>query len=109
MTRRSHAIDTSTFIDNGDGQGSAHNIYVGSVASLIVEGCWFGRSRVGHLLKSRAESNVMRYCRLTGEDGTSSYEIEFPSGGRGNSVGQPNSAGPCVGEPDDRFLRCRGL
>lgn len=81
------SIDTSAFLDNGDGQGYAHNIYVGSVASLTVEGCWFGRARVGHLLKSRAESNVIRYCRLTGEDSTSSYEVDLPSGGRATLVG----------------------
>ena len=88
------AIDTSSFIDNGDGQGYAHNIYVGSVASLIVEGCWFGRSRVGHLLKSRAESNVIRYCRLTGEDSSSSYEVDLPSGGRATLLGNLIQQGP---------------
>lgn len=81
------AVTDSSFVDNGDGQGYAHNLYVGAIASLAVEGCWFGRTRVGHLLKSRAQRNVIRYCRLTGEDGTSSYEIDLPSGGEALVLG----------------------
>lgn len=88
------AIFNSVFVDNGDGQGYAHNLYVGAVASLTVEGCWFGRTRVGHLLKSRAQRNLIRYCRLTGEDGTSSYEIDLPSGGQALLVGNLIQQGP---------------
>jgi hypothetical protein len=81
------AIDTSIFDGNGNEEGSAHNLYVGTVDSLSVEGCWFARSRVGHLLKSRARMNAVQYCRLTGEDGTSSYELEFANGGQAVVVG----------------------
>jgi hypothetical protein len=81
------AVTDSSFVDNGDGQGYAHNLYIGAIASLAVEGCWFGRTRVGHLLKSRAQRNAIRYCRLTGEDGTSSYEIDLPSGGEAMVLG----------------------
>jgi hypothetical protein len=81
------AIDTSIFDGNGNEEGSAHNLYVGTVDSLSVEGCWFARSRVGHLLKSRARLNAVKYCRFTGEDGTSSYELEFANGGQAVVVG----------------------
>lgn len=88
------AIESSAFVDNGDGRGYAHNVYAGSIGSLLVEGCWFGRSRVGHLLKSRASVNVVRYCRLTGEDSTSSYEIDLPSGGKATILGNLIQQGP---------------
>jgi hypothetical protein len=81
------SIENSSFEGNGNESGSAHNLYVGTVNRLKVSGCYFARSRVGHLLKSRAKQNFIRYCRLTGEDGTSSYELEFPNGGRAVVVG----------------------
>ena len=56
--------------------------------------CWFGRSRVGHLLKSRARVNVVRYSRLTGEDGSGSYELEFAEGGEAIVLGNLIQQGP---------------
>jgi hypothetical protein len=88
------AIDSTIFDGNGNEEGSAHNLYVGTVDSLSVEGCWFARSRVGHLLKSRARVNTVQYCRLTGEDGTSSYELEFANGGQAVVVGNVIQQGP---------------
>lgn len=88
------AIEHSVFDGNGHTNGSAHNLYVGTIARLDVAGCLFSRSRVGHLLKSRAEVNNVHYCRLTCEDGTSSYELEFPSGGRAVVVGNLIQQGP---------------
>lgn len=88
------AIADSAFTGNGNSEGSAHNLYVGTVARLHVEGCWFARSRVGHLLKSRARVNTVQYCRLTGEDGTSSYELEFPNGGKAIVLGNLVQQGP---------------
>lgn len=81
------AVTNSVFVDNGNDAGSAHHLYAGAMARLDVEGCWFGRARVGHLLKSRARSSTVRYCRLTGEDGTSSYELEFADGGEALVLG----------------------
>jgi hypothetical protein len=88
------AISNSTFLNNGNDAGSAHNVYAGAMASLHVEGCWFGRSRVGHLLKSRARVNVVRYSRLTGEDGSGSYELEFAEGGEAIVLGNLIQQGP---------------
>jgi Right handed beta helix region len=87
-------IEHSVFEGNGHTDGSAHNLYVGTIASLHVSGCLLSRSRVGHLLKSRAERNSVRYCRLTCEDGTSSYELEFPNGGEAIVIGNLIQQGP---------------
>ena len=94
VSTMSIAIDTTVFDGNGNDEGSAHNLYVGTVDRLSVEGCWFARSRVGHLLKSRARVNSVRYCRLTGEDGTSSYELEFANGGQAVVIGNLIQQGP---------------
>lgn len=81
-----HVID-SAFTDNGAGDGQSHNLYVGAIGRLTVIGSYFARARVGHLLKTRARESVIAYSRLSGEDGTSSYELEFPSGGRARVIG----------------------
>lgn len=88
------AVSNSSFLDNGNDAGSAHNLYAGAMARLDIEGCWFGRSRVGHLLKSRARVNVVRYSRLTGENGTGSYELEFAEGGEAVVLGNLIQQGP---------------
>jgi len=88
------AISNSIFLDNGNDAGSAHNLYAGAMERLHVEGCWFGRSRVGHLLKSRARVNVVRYSRLAGENGTGSYELEFAEGGEAIVLGNLIQQGP---------------
>ena len=87
-------LENSIFEGNGHSNGSAHNVYVGTIARLDAVGCLFARSHIGHLLKSRAELNTIRYCRLTGEDGTSSYELEFPNGGRATVLGNLIQQGP---------------
>jgi hypothetical protein len=75
------SVDRSSFVDNGAGDGQSHNLYAGSIGRLSVTSSYFARSRVGHLLKSRARESHLMYCRLSGESGSSSYELEFPSGG----------------------------
>lgn len=80
-------VVNSTFLDNGAQDGQAHTIYVGAIRRLEVTGCHLGRGRVGHLLKSRARETTVRYSRITGEEGTASYEVELPSGGRAMLVG----------------------
>jgi len=94
LTGNEIAIDNSIFEGNGNSEGSAHNLYVGTIARLSVVGCYFGRSIVGHLLKSRAMVNSVLYSRLTCEDGTSSYELEFPNGGEATVLGNLIQQGP---------------
>lgn len=75
-------IENSEFAWNGYGDGYTHNLYVGAIASLSVTGSYFHHARVGHLLKSRAAVNDIRYNRLTDEaGGHASYELEFANGG----------------------------
>jgi hypothetical protein len=88
------SVQNSAFENNGNGDGSAHNLYVGAVARLDVIGCLFSRSRVGHLLKSRARVTTLRYSRLTGEDGNSSYELDLPDGGEALILGNLFQQGP---------------
>lgn len=88
-----HVVD-SEFVDNGAGDGQSHNLYVGAIGRLTVVGSYFARARVGHLLKSRARDSVIAFSRLSGEDGTASYELEFPSGGRASVIGCLIQQGP---------------
>lgn len=81
-------IVDSEFGNNGAGDGQSHNLYVGAIARLSVTGSYFHHANVGHLLKSRAAINDIRYNRLTDEiGGRASYELEFPSGGVAYVVG----------------------
>ena len=75
------AIDRCSFVANGAGDGQSHNLYVGAIGQLTVGSSYFARAHIGHLFKSRARESVVEYCRLTGEDGACSYELEFPNGG----------------------------
>jgi len=80
-------IERSLFSGNGHGDGRSHGVYAGSIARVEVRGSWFRNGRVGHLLKTRARENEIEYNRLTDEDGNSSYELEFPNGGRALVIG----------------------
>lgn len=81
-----HIVD-SIFADNGAGDGQSHNVYVGAIDRLTVSGSYFARARVGHLLKSRARESTVAYSRLSSEEGTASYELEFPAGGLATVIG----------------------
>lgn len=81
-------IENSEFALNGYGDGQSHNLYVGAIKQLTVTGSYFHHARVGHLLKSRAAVNDIRYNRLTDDaGGHASYELEFPNGGVAYVVG----------------------
>jgi hypothetical protein len=86
-------IHNSEFVRNGAGDGYSHNIYVGG-RRVLVHGNYISQSRVGHLLKSRARESQILYNRLSGESGTSSYELEFPDGGIAVVIGNLIEQGP---------------
>ena len=70
-----------------------HLLYVGRIARLEVVGSRFEQGYRGHLLKSRARRNELRYNLLyDGAGGEASYEIDLPNAGQativGNVVGQ---------------------
>ena len=75
-------IENSEFARDGGNGGYSHEIYISNVAQLIVRGSYFHHGRVGHLIKSRAQQNVIIANRITDEvGGSASYEIDLPNGG----------------------------
>ncbi len=76
-----------------DGTTLGHLLYVGRIARLEVRGSRFHNGHEGHLIKSRARENEIRYNLIyDGPGGGASYELEFPNGGDalvvGNVIGQ---------------------
>ena len=70
-----------------------HLLYVGRIARFEINGSRFHQGYRGHLLKSRARYNDIRYNLLyDGPQGEASYEIDLPNGGLafvvGNIIGQ---------------------
>lgn len=87
-------IRYSEFYNNGAGDGGTHNVYINHVDQLVFEFNWSHHAVVGHLLKTRALQNIIRYNRFTGEsNGTESYEVTMPNAGTsfviGNLIEQP--------------------
>ncbi|MGQ9917651.1 MAG: right-handed parallel beta-helix repeat-containing protein, partial [Bryobacteraceae bacterium] len=80
-------IEHSEFYDNGHGDGYSHNIYLNAIEEFTLQYSASRRSRVGHLVKSRAARNYILYNRLTQETGTGSYEIDLPNGGLAYVIG----------------------
>jgi uncharacterized protein (TIGR03437 family) len=89
-------IEYSIFENNGFGDGRSHNVYVNHVRRLVFRGNYSTRSRLGHLVKTRAAENHILYNRLTQETGNGSFEIDISNGGKtfivGNIVEQTASA-----------------
>jgi len=93
-------IENSEFDHNGAGDGYSHNLYINHVGKLTFRYNWSHRSVIGHLLKSRAAESYVLYNRLTGEsDGTSSYELDFPNGGKTYVIGNLIEQGPMTDNP----------
>jgi hypothetical protein len=75
-------IENSEFARDGGNGGQSHEIYMSNIRLLIVRGSYFHAGRIGHLIKSRAQNNLIIANRITDETGGSaSYEVEFPNGG----------------------------
>ena len=98
-------IEYSEFARNGvkegESSGYTHNVYIGDAGSLIFRYNYSHDAVIGHLLKTRAGLNYILYNRITGQNGTDSYEIDVPNGGTtyfiGNLVQQgPNSQNPAM-------------
>lgn len=65
-----------------------HLIYVGRIARFVLQGSHLSGGLNGHLVKSRARVNEVRYNHLVdGAEGRASYELEFPNGGSATVVG----------------------
>jgi len=75
-------VEFSEFDHNGAGDGYSHNLYIGQIRSFTLTGCHSHDAKIGHLVKSRAQSNKILSNLLTdGPDGTSSLLIDLPNGG----------------------------
>jgi hypothetical protein len=103
-------IKYSEFAHNGvsdpsltSGYGETHNLYIGHCASLLFAFNYSHDANVGHLLKTRAAVNQILYSRLTGENGTDSYEIDIPNGGTSYVIGNLIEKGP-NSQNDSRLL-----
>ena len=81
-------VENSEFANNQRPDGHNHNLYAGHIARLSVRGSYLHHAHIGHLLKSRAAMSLIYDNRLSDEeDGTASYELEFPNGGICHVVG----------------------
>jgi len=70
-----------------------HLLYVGRIGRFTLSGTQVRDGFQGHLVKSRARENFVRYNLLyDGPSGSAAYELEFPNGGVayvvGNVIGQ---------------------
>jgi MYXO-CTERM domain-containing protein len=75
-------IESSEFAGNGAGDGLSHNMYLNHYASFTLRASYSHGAKVGHLVKTRANVNLIAYNRITDEAGTTaSYEIDAPNGG----------------------------
>lgn len=76
-------INNSEFSHNGAGDGFTHNLYVGKVGTLTINGSYFHDAVVGHEIKSRALTTIIENSRIIdGPTGSASYSIDLPDGGK---------------------------
>ena len=80
-------IRNSEFDHNGSGDGFTHNLYVNEIARLTIENSFFHDAVIGHQIKSRALETIVVNNRIYDEDGTSSYSIDMPNGGKATITG----------------------
>jgi Ca2+-binding RTX toxin-like protein len=92
-------VESSQFAQNGNNDGLSHNIYVAAAHSFTMRYSYSHDAKMGHLVKSRAVTNDIRYNRLTGEGGTSSYELDLPDGGLSYVIGNVIEQGSQTGNP----------
>jgi hypothetical protein len=88
-------IEGSEFAHNGAGDGYSHNMYIGHEKKFTLRGSYSHHSKIGHIVKSRADENYILYNRLMDEaDGTSSYTLDLPNGGTSFVIGNLIQQGP---------------
>ena len=82
-------IRDSEFSDAPRHAGDLHHLlYVGQIGRFTLTGSRFANGYRGHLVKSRARENHVRYNLLAdGPAGHASYELEFPNGGMAFVIG----------------------
>lgn len=93
-------IRNSEFDHNGSGDGYTHNLYVGRIAKLTIADSYFHDAVIGHQIKSRAEVTEITNTRIYDDEGTGSYSIDLPNGGRATLVGNTLHQGVNGDNPD---------
>ncbi len=93
-------IEYSEFANNGFGDGYSHNMYIGNVARFTLRYCYSHDAKVGHLVKSRAAENYILYNRISGETGSSSYELDLPNAGTSFVIGNSIEQGSATENPN---------
>jgi hypothetical protein len=63
-----------------------HNMYV-NAGTFILQRSYSHHTLTGNLVKTRSKNVYILYNRISAEDGTNSYEIDIPNGGRAFIVG----------------------
>ncbi len=92
-------IEGCEFASNGFGDGYSHNLYINHVSKLVFQYNYSHDCKEGHLVKSRAAENYILYNRITEENGTGSYEIDLPNGGKSYVIGNLVQQGPSTHNP----------
>ena len=92
-------VDSCEFANNGFGDGYSHNLYINHVAKFVFIYNYTHDCKEGHLVKSRAAENYILYNRITEENGTGSYEINLPNGGKSYVIGNLVQQGPSTHNP----------
>jgi hypothetical protein len=88
-------VEYSEFAYNGAGDGYSHNLYINHVGRFTFRFCYSHHSKAGHLVKTRAAESYILYSRLSDEaNGTGSYEIDVPNGGKTFIIGNLLERGP---------------
>ena len=88
-------IQHCDFGHNGNGNGLTHNLYAGGIKQLTIEDSVFHDAVVGHEIKSRALNTTITGSVISdGPDGTASYSIDLPNGGKGLISGNLIYKGP---------------
>ena len=93
-------IENSEFSHNGTGDGQTHNLYVGDIGSLTIDGSYLHDAVVGHEIKSRAQQTTITNSRIEdGPSGTASYSIDLTNGGNALIKGNTIEQGPLSQNP----------
>lgn len=88
-------VEYSEFANNGAGDGQTHNIYIGAVRSFTLRYSYVHHARIGHNVKTRAQTNYILYNRIMDEaSGTASYTVDLSNGGLAYLIGNLLQQGP---------------
>lgn len=73
-------IEGNGFFHNGAGDGQSHNLYISRAETLVFIDNDTEASKVGHLCKTRAKTNVIVRNTFRDGDGNPSYHIDIDGG-----------------------------